>query len=208
MAAKSSQCRKHWNTHWIYSILELSAYFYLLLEICNLPYCSISLCVSNAAIVRISTTAAWSNLKTQPAPQMLHISGSRLPQTFAKQARQRDNMKGKTFLLPLLLTSLISKKPWEGGSGDSDVLWRWEAGAWIWECHCGAGHTWCSLSCTQNLGTSLFKMIFIKSWPEIAEGSRPTSNKGPETDITFSRRLTQEFNCKYALPVGTVVGLF
>lgn len=147
-------------------------------------------------------------MKTQPALyQALHISGSRLPQTFAKQARQRDNMKGKTFLLPLL-TSLTSKKPWEGGSGDSDVLWRWEAGPWIWECHCGAGHTWCSLSCTQNLETSLFKKIFIKSWPEIAEGSRPTSNKGPETDITFSRRLTQEFNCKYALPVGTVVGLF
>lgn len=103
----------------------MSAYFYLLLQICNLPYCSdttISLCISNAGIVRASITVAWRNLKTQPASyQGLHMSGGRLPQTIAKQARQRD-MEGKTFLLPILFPpSLPSMKPWEVGSGEQTL---------------------------------------------------------------------------------------
>lgn len=40
-----------------------------------------------------------------------------------------------------------------------------------------------------HVETSVFKMIFLKSRPEIAEGGRAISHKRTETEITFSNKI-------------------
>lgn len=183
----------------------MSAYFYLLLQIYNLPYCSdttISLCIPNSDIVSASITVAWSNLKTQPAPyQVLHISGGRLPQTLAKQARQRDKMKSKTFILPLLLpTSLSSKQPWEAGSSEQTLMCF--GGEKLYH---GAGNATVehlltsSLSCTWKPQS----LRWSSSNPglKLQKGAEPSLTKGQRLKSPSPTRLTQEFNCKYAIAV-------
>lgn len=188
----------------------MSAYFYLLLQIYNLPYCSdttISLCIPNADIVSASITVAWSNLKTQPAPyQALHISGGRLPQTLAKQARQRDKIKSKTFLLPLLLpTSLSSKQPWEAGSSAVSRHWRalevrsctMELGMPPWN----RSHLLLtsSLSCTWK--SQSLRWSSSNPGLKLQKGAEPSLTKGQRLKSPSPTRLTQEFNCKYAIAV-------
>lgn len=195
------------KTHLIYLILEMSAYFYLLLQICNLPYCSdttISLCISNVGIVRISITVAWSNLKTQPA-RYLHISGGRLPQILAKQARQRDKMKGKTFLLPLFLpTSLPWKKPWEVGSGEQTLMCFGGE-----KLNCGAGNgtgeqVTAAAHQQPQLHTGTWKphsLRWSSSNPGLKLQKAASLTKGQRLKSPSPIRLTQEFNCKYAIAV-------